>query len=550
MLKIYSKRLTAQILPNVKIELDATESKIFNVLREASKEMPGQPVVRVAGGWIRDKLLGRNSKDIDVTVSNMTGEQFGAHLAAFDKRRGLGAVSNISNRSADQTENIAVGFLKIYGQEVEILNLRGKEEYVEGDRNQISTGIGTPEDDAFRRDLTINSMFYNINTGQVEDYTGKGYEDLATMTLRTPLEPVKTFTDDPLRLLRVLRFNSRYPNAKIDIETLAAMKDPTVQFQIVRRLVNPIDTQGIVPERTADEFRKIMKGEQPEAAIRTMFHTGLLQKILGLPSEFNQLEMDQRNPHHQLNVIEHTLEVIRNTNKMAKEFELDDDQRMMMNMTALFHDLGKLDPRSHKDKPDGTRGYTGNPANPEGLTHQQSSALQWNRLAKALKLSDNETQTIHDLVKGHMNPHAHIEGAENAATDKQLRKYIRNNPLWVFQYIHAMADAASKSKVSDADAAIPYRENLERLRELAPTADAFGKMEPQQDLLKGGPIMQMVQDFTGRRISPRPAEGQQSYIETIKELVRNELDANPNLSVEDATAIAQNWIGDNFSSVQ
>ncbi len=531
----------------MKIELDATESKIFNILREASKEMPGRPVVRVAGGWIRDKLLGRSSKDIDVTVSNMTGEQFGDHLAAFDKRRGLGAVSAISNRSADQTANIAVGFLKIYGQEVEILNLRGKEEYREGDRNPISTGIGTPEQDAYRRDLTINSLFYNINTGQVEDFTGKGYEDLATMTLRTPLEPVQTFTDDPLRLLRVLRFNSRYPNAKIDIETLEAMKDPTVQFQIVRKLINPDDPQGIVPERTADEFRKIMQGEQPEAAIRTMFQTGLLQKILGLPAEFYQLDMDQRNPHHQLTVIEHTLEVIKNTNKLSKEFELDDEQRMMMNMTALFHDLGKLDPRSHKEKPDGTRGYMGNPVDPDSLTHQHSSADQWKRLAKALKLSENETQTIHALVEGHMNPHAHIEGSENQASDKQLRKYIRNNPLWVFQYIHAMADAASKSEVSDAESATPYRENLTRLRELAPTADAFGNTPPSQDILDGRVIMDMASQYVGQPVSPKPPPGEKSYIEVIKELIREEQDSNPNLSMEEATSIAQNWIVTNFA---
>ena len=98
-------------------------------------------------------------------------------------------------------KNLAVAFLKIYGQEVEILNLRGGEVYEEGSRNPVSTRFGTPEEDAFRRDLTINAMFYNINTQQIEDLTGHGMEDLKTMTLRTPLDPLETFQDDPLRFV-------------------------------------------------------------------------------------------------------------------------------------------------------------------------------------------------------------------------------------------------------------------------------------------------------------------------------------------------------------
>ncbi len=91
---------------------------------------------------------------------------------------------------------------------IDLVNLRS-ETYSE-DSRVPEVQIGTPEQDAFRRDLTINSMFYNINEGKVEDFTGKGIGDLKNRILRTPLDPLQTFLDDPLRLLRTVRFANRF----------------------------------------------------------------------------------------------------------------------------------------------------------------------------------------------------------------------------------------------------------------------------------------------------------------------------------------------------
>jgi len=432
-------------------------------------------------------------------------------------------------------------FLRIFEQDIEILPLRGNEVYEEGSRNPISTQLVSPEEDAYRRDLSINSLFYNIDTGKIEDFTGTGYDDLLTMTLRTPTrtgrnpkeEANRILTEDPLRLLRILRFYSRYSNSKIAPEVLEAMINPETQYQITRRLYGD-SSGGIVPERTADELRKLFMGEQPEKALRTMYQIGLLQKILLLPEEYNPLDMNQKNKHHALNVIEHTLAVVKNVNDLSKEFNFSDKQRMMMNFTSLFHDLGKLDPRSHVDKMDGSRGYSGDPNVSNSITHQQASQDRWKMFAEALKFSEEEKSTISELVVNHMNPHNHVLDA--TPSDRQLRKYLRKNPSWVFQYVHAMADSMSKNENSNFAAADPYRQNLDRLKQLAPTADEFGNSEPIVELIKGQEIIQLV------GLSPRPPVGITGYIEVIKENIRDYQDQNPQLTHQEAVAIVNNLV--------
>ncbi len=543
MFRVISKNLTrtAALPENIRVPLDAQENRIFEFIRSAINEIPGRPVARVAGGWIRDKLLGRPSKDIDITVEGMKGVEFAELLKQFAvqqygaDQKIIGTIKDTEARP-EQVKNLAVAFLRIYGQDVEILNLRGDEVYEPGSRNPVSTNFNaSPEEDAVRRDLTINSMFYNIVTGRVEDFTGTGYDDLMTLTLRTPLEPVKTFQDDPLRVLRVLRFNSRYPQSTIAPEVIQAMADEGVQQQIVNRLIDPNSPQGIVAERTAEEMRKIMKGEQPETAIKIMYETGLLTKMLNLPASFHPLDMNQMNRHHDLTVMEHTLEVLQHVNNLSGEFGFDDNQRVMMNFSALFHDLGKLDPRSHKAKPDGTRGYSGNEG-PDSLSHQQSSAIIWQNFSKALKLSDEERTTIGSLVSDHMNPHSHVEGMQGQVSDRTLRRYLRKNPLWVFQYVHAMADSMSKTRDPDEARADPYRANLERLRALTPSADTFGNAPRVQDALNGHDIINLV------GLPPQPPTGLPGYIEVVKERIREQQDLNPNLTRDDAVAIVQTMV--------
>lgn len=550
MRKITSQHLhkTSALPPNINVSLDGKEEQIFNFIRAACQDigtLTGQaPTARVAGGWVRDKFLGRPSKDIDITVDTMGGDEFAKWLHQIAERRfgnkqRVVTEATTSEERPEQIKNLAVAFLRIFGQEIEILPLRGNEVYQTGSRNPVSTERVGPEDDAFRRDLTINSMFYNINTGQVEDFTGQGYDDLLTMTLRTPTrhrhQPIKEATrilsEDPLRVLRILRFHSRYPNAKIAPEVLEAMKNPEIQHQITRRLYGDIQG-GIVPERTAEELKKLFAGEQPEESLKIMHEIGLLQNMLLLPESYHPLTMDQRNLNHAQTLIDHTISVVGNVNKLAKEFGLNDKQRTMMNIAALFHDLGKLDPRSHVDKPGQNRGYYGDPGREDSITHEQASQERWDTFAQALKLSEEESNTISDLVGSHMRPHSHIEGP-GTPSDKMLRRYLRKNPSWVFQYIHAMADSMSKGAEPDPAAADPYRANLERLRALAPNADQYGNAPRLPDLLNGQQIIQIV------GLPPKPPSNMTGYIEVVKESIRELQDQNPELTPEEAIRFVQ-----------
>lgn len=144
----------------------------------------------------------------------------------------------------------------MHGVFIDLVNLRS-EKYTEDSRVPV-IDIGTPEEDAFRRDLTINSMFYNINEDKVEDHTKLGETDLKEGIVRTPLEPLQTFLDDPLRVLRTVRFATRF-DFKIAPEILPAAHDPRV---IVRfwRLDNYLGSLG-----TESEPRAHREGDGPDA---------------------------------------------------------------------------------------------------------------------------------------------------------------------------------------------------------------------------------------------------------------------------------------------
>jgi tRNA nucleotidyltransferase (CCA-adding enzyme) len=138
----------------------------------------------------------------------MTGEQFATLLNDIIHKDGKKHFATIKANS-EQSKHLETVTLKVKDQMIDIVNLRS-EEYAKDSRVPLKAELGTPKEDAERRDLTINSMFYNINTQEIEDFTGKGLDDLKNGTIRTPLEPFQTFIDDPLRVLRTIRFANRF----------------------------------------------------------------------------------------------------------------------------------------------------------------------------------------------------------------------------------------------------------------------------------------------------------------------------------------------------
>jgi len=185
----------------------------------------------------------------------MSGHDIVQILKRYDGSDLLGnpfVVSLEKSLKSEQEEDInslQVGGIDIGGQKVEFVPMR-TERYESGSRIPILEITNDPKLDSMRRDLTINSLYYNIDTGMVEDYTG-GINDLKNMVLKTPDEAKKTFAEDPLRILRALRFYSRYPNSKIDPSIIQAIADPEIQQAYVTK---------VSPERAGTEIMKMMAG--------------------------------------------------------------------------------------------------------------------------------------------------------------------------------------------------------------------------------------------------------------------------------------------------
>lgn len=244
-----NKRLFAGLLGRPSVPLNARMTELIKLTdrEEALRQLlldastyfakaSGEPIpqLRFTGGWVRDKLLGITSKDIDISINSMTGYRFGELLKEFldlqsnDAKYDQSIVGKLHKIEAnpEKSKHLETLTTRILGFEIDLVNLR-KEAYVEDSRNPIME-FGTPEDDAIRRDATVNALFYNLQTSEVEDFTGRGLQDMQLKLLKTPLSPHQTFKDDPLRILRCIRFASRL-GYRIDPTDEEAMRDDSIK---------------------------------------------------------------------------------------------------------------------------------------------------------------------------------------------------------------------------------------------------------------------------------------------------------------------------------
>lgn len=289
MLSTSASSQTSRLVPC--ITLTPVEHNITSLLKEycthynatnAIKE-PLEP--RITGGWVRDKLLGQTSHDLDIAVNVMSGQEFAEGLLEYLKthpREGGDQVVGGSGihtieKNPEKSKHLETATTKLFGLDIDFVNLRN-EEYTEESRiPQIK--FGTPEEDAMRRDATLNALFYNIQREQVEDFTRLGLKDLEQGILRTPLEPRKTFLDDPLRVLRLIRFASRF-GFDLDSNTFQAMKGQEVKKALIDKISR---------ERVGVEMGKTLESDAVKG-LRLLSETGLMSVVFG----FGNLDKDIR----------------------------------------------------------------------------------------------------------------------------------------------------------------------------------------------------------------------------------------------------------------
>jgi len=289
------------------------DKDIFHKISDAADKLGVE--CYVVGGYVRDLFLERPSNDIDVvvvgsgiSVANELKKTFGkrAHISVF--------------------HNFGTAQVKFGGMEVEFVGAR-KESYSHDSRKPIVED-GTLEDDQNRRDFTINAMAVCLNKshfGELVDPFG-GIDDLWDGIIRTPLDPDITFSDDPLRMMRCVRFATQL-NFFIEDETFDALERNAERIKIVSG------------ERIADELNKIMATPTPSKGFIDLYRSGLLQIIL---PELVALDIvETRNGRAHKNNFYHTLEVLDNISQK--------NNNIWLRWAALFHDIGK--PKSKRWDP-------------------------------------------------------------------------------------------------------------------------------------------------------------------------------------------------------
>lgn len=288
------RNMTSMTENDLKLVLTDVEKKICGLLNDYadvynSKHPNSKPLaLRITGGWVRDKLLGHDSHDLDIAINLMTGEQFATQLGDYLRKnyQKYGVLPNNVHKidkNPEKSKHLETATTKLFGVEVDFVNLRS-EEYTEQSRIPV-VKFGTPEEDALRRDATLNALFYNIQQNKVEDFTKKGVQDLKSGILRTPLSPRQTFLDDPLRVLRLIRFASRY-NFIIDEEALKEMKDPEI---------NAAFGSKVSKERIGVEVDKILQGSDPVLGLSLIQQAHIENVVFALNTDPDLAAFNRKN---------------------------------------------------------------------------------------------------------------------------------------------------------------------------------------------------------------------------------------------------------------
>lgn len=215
--------------------------------------------------------------DIDIALDDMLGREFAEKLNDWLEENGRKTHSvGVVLKNPEKSKHLETATMKCGKFWIDFVNLRA-EEYTEDSRIPDLMRIGTPEEDAYRRDLTINALFYNINTGAVEDMTGRGLNDLKQGLISTPLHPLTTLLDDPLRVLRSVRFAARL-RFTIDNSLREAALDSRVRAALA---------QKVARERIGSEVDLMLRSPDPVGAIRLLINLGLAATVFPMDCCFD-----------------------------------------------------------------------------------------------------------------------------------------------------------------------------------------------------------------------------------------------------------------------
>lgn len=411
---------------------------VFDYIAKAAKSLDLETYV--IGGYVRDFLLKRDKpKDIDVVA--------------------VGSGIDLANKVAELLPyNPKVQVFKTYGTamlryqdlEIEFVGAR-KESYVAHSRNPL-VDRGTLKDDQNRRDFTINAMAISLNDSNYGSLLDpfEGIADLQNKVIRTPLDPDITFSDDPLRMMRAIRFSSQL-NFEIEPESLSSISRNAKRLQIISQ------------ERIVDELNKILLSDKPSIGLRLLHETGLLVFILPELSELQGVEQIKGQKHK--DNFFHTLQVVDNISKRT--------DKLWLRWAALLHDIGKA-PTKKFDKKIGWTFHG----------HEYVGSKMVKRIFKRLKMPLNEKMKyVQKIVMMSSRP---VILAENV-TDSAVRRLIFDAGDDLDDLMtHCEADITTKNKVKEKQ----YLNNFKLVRQKVKEVEERDHVRNFQPPISGELIME------------------------------------------------------------
>ena len=415
------------------------DKEIFHKISDAADSLGLE--CYVVGGYVRDLFLERPSNDIDVVV-------VGSGIKVADAlRRSLGRKAHIS-----VFRNFGTAQVKYKGTEVEFVGAR-RESYTRGSRKP-SVEDGTLEDDQNRRDFTINALAVCLNKDRFGELVDPfdGVYDMEDGIIRTPLDPDITFSDDPLRMLRCIRFATQL-NFFIEEETFDALQRNADRIKIISG------------ERVEEELNKIMMTKTPSKGFVDLQRCGLLPLIMPELSALDIIETKNGRAHK--NNFYHTLEVLDNVSRRS--------DNLWLRWAALMHDIGKA--RSKRWDP--IAGWTFH-------NHNFIGAKMVPEIFRRMKLPmDAKMKYVQKLVDLHMRP---IAIADDVVTDSAVRRLINDAGDDIDDLmILCEADITSKNQVRKQQ----FLENFRMVREKLTDLKEKDFKRLLQPVIDGNEIMEM-----------------------------------------------------------
>ena len=447
----------------------------------------------LVGGPVRDMLLHRVSHDLDFCTSARPEEfepilRCWGHDGFWDMGRKFGTLGAVRRRP-DGTE-----------VKVEITTYRSDAYDPDSRKPEVQYG-DTLEGDLSRRDFTVNAMALRVPDLEFVDPFG-GASDLAKGVLRTPVDPRQSFDDDPLRMMRAVRF--------------VAQLGFTIETNTAEAIVDMVDRLDIVSaERIRDEITKLLLSDRPRKGLEALVESGIAKRVLPeIPAL--QLEIDEHHRHK--DVFEHTMMVL----ERAIALETDDEgpvpsPDLTLRLAALLHDIGK--PRTRKFEDGGKVSFH---------HHDVVGAKMTRKRLKELHFDHHLIEDVSELVNLHLRFHGYVD---EPWTDSAVRRYVKDSGH-LYERLNRLtrADATTQNRRKSLMFEHAMDEMEQRVRELKKQED-FNAIRPDVD---GNEIMKLLD------LQPGPIVG-----EAYKHMLDYRLDNGP-VAHDIAVAELQRWYGETY----